>query len=108
MVYPGLKIMQKCQCCVDESTIPPTGPNLKVVATMSVGYDHIDMAACKKRNIAVGYTPGVLTDATAELAVALLLATSRRLVEGTAILSFRCWKLLYMNCIIRGTLSFCL
>ena len=54
---------------------------------MSVGYDHIDMAACKKRNIVVGYTPEVLTDATAELAVALLLATSRRIVEGMMTLS---------------------
>ena len=49
---------------------------------MSVGYDHIDLAACKKRNLPVGYTPEVLTDATAELTVGLLLATSRRLVEG--------------------------
>ena len=100
IVYPGLKIMQNCQCCIDESAVPRTGPNLKVIGTMSVGYDHIDLAACKKRNIAVGYTPGVLTDATAELAVALLLATSRRLIEGTTILSFRCCKLLYLNCVI--------
>ena len=49
---------------------------------MSVGYDHVDVEACKKRGIKVGYTPGVLTDATAELAVSLLLATSRRIVEG--------------------------
>lgn len=58
------------------------GPQLKVIGTMSVGYDHIDLAECKARNIPVGYTPEVLTDATAELTVALLLATSRRIVEG--------------------------
>uniref|UniRef100_A0A915EDC0 D-isomer specific 2-hydroxyacid dehydrogenase catalytic domain-containing protein n=1 Tax=Ditylenchus dipsaci TaxID=166011 RepID=A0A915EDC0_9BILA len=53
--------------------------NLKVVATMSVGYDHVDVAECKKRGIVVGNTPGVLTEATAELGMALLLATSRRI-----------------------------
>ena len=47
-----------------------------------MGYDHLDLVECKKRNIPVGYTPDVLTDATAELTVALLLATSRRLTEG--------------------------
>ncbi len=49
---------------------------------MSVGYDHVDVADCKKRGIPVGYTPDVLTDATAELTVSLLLATARRLHEG--------------------------
>jgi len=49
---------------------------------MSVGYEHLDMSECRARNIVVGYTPDVLTDATAELTVALLLATSRRLIPG--------------------------
>lgn len=49
---------------------------------MSVGYDHVDVKECAKRGVKVGYTPGVLTGATAELTVALLLATSRRLKEG--------------------------
>lgn len=49
---------------------------------MSVGYDHLDLKEIKKRDIKVAYTPDVLTDATAELAVALLLATSRRLLEA--------------------------
>lgn len=49
---------------------------------MSVGYDHIDMTECRERNIPVGFTPDVLTNATAELTVGLLLATSRRLIEG--------------------------
>ncbi|KAI0240968.1 Glyoxylate reductase/hydroxypyruvate reductase [Lamellibrachia satsuma] len=69
---------------IDDAVLEAAGPNLKVIGTMSVGYDHIDMASCKKRNIVVGYTPEVLTDATAELAVALLLATSRRIVEGAS------------------------
>lgn len=58
------------------------GPSLKVVGTMSVGYDHIDLQACKARGIPVGYTPDVLTDATAELTVTLLLTVARRIVEG--------------------------
>jgi len=56
--------------------------NLKVIGTLSVGYDHIDLAECKRRGIRIGYTPGVLTEATAELGVALLLATSRRILEA--------------------------
>lgn len=49
---------------------------------MSVGYDHVDVEACKDKSIKLGYTPDVLTYATAELTVSLLLATSRRLSEG--------------------------
>lgn len=65
---------------------------LKVVATMSVGYDHLDLEALKERNIKVGYTPGVLTDATADLTVAVLLATSRRLLEGNMALKSGNWS----------------
>ena len=50
---------------------------------MAVGYDHLDLPAIKERNIKVGYTPDVLTQATAELTLALLLATSRRLFEAS-------------------------
>ncbi|CAH1776437.1 unnamed protein product, partial [Owenia fusiformis] len=67
---------------IDDELLEIAGPQLKVVGTMSVGYDHVDIEACKKRNIPVGFTPNVLTDSVAELTVALLLATSRRLVEG--------------------------
>ncbi|RZC42397.1 glyoxylate reductase/hydroxypyruvate reductase [Asbolus verrucosus] len=56
---------------------------LKVISTMSVGYDHLDVGEIKKRNIKIGYTPNILTDATAELTIALLLATSRRLLEAS-------------------------
>lgn len=62
--------------------IIPEGSNLQVVSTMSVGYDHVDLEACAQRGIKVGFTPNVLTNAAAELTVALLLATSRRLKEG--------------------------
>ena len=56
--------------------------SLRVVATLSVGFDHIDIEECRRRGIAVGNTPDVLTDAVAELTIALLLATARRLMEA--------------------------
>lgn len=56
-----------------------TGPSLKVVSTMSVGYDHIDLATAKEKNIQIGYTPDVLTDATADLTVMLVLAAARHM-----------------------------
>ncbi|XP_017264900.1 glyoxylate reductase/hydroxypyruvate reductase b [Kryptolebias marmoratus] len=68
---------------IDAELLDAAGPNLKVISTMSVGYDHLFLQELKKRGIRVGYTPDVLTDAVAELTVALLLTTSRRLVEAT-------------------------
>jgi glyoxylate reductase len=59
-------------------------PNLRAVANMAVGTDNIDLAAAAARGIAVGNTPDVLTDATADLAIALMLAVTRRLPEGVA------------------------
>ena len=58
------------------------GKRLRVVSSLSVGVDHIDVAECTKRGIPVGHTPGVLTEATADLAFALLMAAARRLEEG--------------------------
>lgn len=58
------------------------GPQLKVIATMSVGYDHIDVEAVKSRNILIGYTPDVLTDATADLTILLTLGAARRIKEA--------------------------
>lgn len=57
-------------------------PLLRVVANVAVGYDNIDVAACTARSVTVTNTPGVLTDATADLAMALVLMTTRRLGEG--------------------------
>ncbi|XP_068617762.1 glyoxylate reductase/hydroxypyruvate reductase [Battus philenor] len=67
---------------IDKELLDAAGSALKVVATISVGYDHIDVKECKNRGIRIGYTPDVLTDATAELTLALLLSTSRRLPEA--------------------------
>ena len=57
-------------------------PKLRVVSNMAVGYDNVDVAACTARGIPVGNTPGVLTDATADLTMALLLAAARRIDEA--------------------------
>ncbi|XP_017890586.1 glyoxylate reductase/hydroxypyruvate reductase [Ceratina calcarata] len=77
---------------IDEEVLDSAGPRLKVVASMSVGVDHLNLPALKARNIKVGYTPGILTDATAELTVALLLATSRRLIEANRAIYKGEWK----------------
>ncbi|CEG37153.1 glyoxylate reductase hydroxypyruvate [Plasmopara halstedii] len=66
---------------VDDKVLDAAGPSLRVVSTMSVGYDHIDVEACKARNVRVGYTPEVLSNTTAETAVALTFAAKRRLFQ---------------------------
>ena len=68
---------------VDEAVLA-RAPRLKVVSNMAVGVDNIDVEACTRRGIPVGHTPGVLTDATADLTMALLLAAARRLTEAVA------------------------
>lgn len=77
---------------IDAEILNKAGKNLKIIATMSVGYDHFDVAEIKKRGIKMAYTPDILTDATAELAVALLLATSRRLLEANEEAKTGGWK----------------
>lgn len=67
---------------IDDELLEAAGPSLKVVSTLSVGYDHIDVNACRKRNIAIGNTPGVLTETSADLTVGLLLTTARRIPES--------------------------
>jgi lactate dehydrogenase-like 2-hydroxyacid dehydrogenase len=67
---------------IDGELLDAAGPQLRVVSTMSVGYDHVDVTACAARGVAVGNTPGVLTETTADLTLALLLATARRLPEA--------------------------
>lgn len=58
-------------------------PQLRVVSNMAVGVDNVDLAACTRRGIPVGHTPGVLTEGTADLTMALLLAAARRLPEAS-------------------------
>lgn len=67
-------------------------PRLKVVANMAVGYDNIDVAECTRRGIVVTNTPGVLTETTADLAFALILAAARRITEAERYLRQGQWK----------------
>lgn len=67
---------------VDAQVMDAAGPGLKVVSNFAVGYDNIDVPAATERGIPVGNTPGVLTETTADLAFALLMAVARRIVEG--------------------------
>jgi glyoxylate reductase len=66
---------------IDEAVLD-AAPGLRVIANYAVGTDNVDLAACATRGVAVGSTPDVLTDATADLALALLLAIARRLPEA--------------------------
>jgi glyoxylate reductase len=66
-------------------------PALRVVANVAVGYNNVDVAAARARGVVVANTPGVLTDATADLTWALILACARRLVEGVALVRSGAW-----------------
>ena len=67
---------------IDAEVLDRAGPQLRVVSQMAVGVDNIDVPACTARGITIGHTPGVLTETTADLAFALLLAGARRVVEA--------------------------
>lgn len=69
--------------------------NLKVISTYSVGFDHIDVEYAKKRKIRIGYTPEVLTDATADLAFSLILDVTRRVSEGDRLIRKGNWSQIF-------------
>jgi lactate dehydrogenase-like 2-hydroxyacid dehydrogenase len=77
---------------IDAGIMEAAGPRLKVISSFSVGIDNVDVAAASERGIPVGNTPGVLTDATADMAFALLLAAGRRIVEGAQGVRTGRWK----------------
>jgi glyoxylate reductase len=75
-----------------DTAVLNAGKRLRIVATMAVGYDNIDVAAATKRGILVTNTPGVLTETTADLTFALLLAAARRIVEGDHLTRTGGWR----------------
>jgi glyoxylate reductase len=80
---------------IDAGLIAKAGPNLKLIANFGAGVDNIDVQAATNRGILVTNTPGVLTEDTADMTMALILAVPRRLVEGVAALEedrFRGWS----------------
>lgn len=74
---------------VDDELLDAAGPQLRVVANVAVGYNNIDVPACRARSVVATNTPGVLTAATADLAIALILMSTRRLGEGERIIRSR-------------------
>lgn len=75
-----------------DAPLMDAAPKLKVISNCAVGYDNIDVKAATERGIIVGNTPGVLTETTADLAFALLMATARRIPEATRFVRAGKWK----------------
>ncbi len=76
---------------IDDAVLVQAGPRLKLIASFGTGVDHIDLAAARERGIAVTNTPGVLTEDTADMTMALMLAVPRRLVEGEKLIRSGAW-----------------
>src|SRR5262245_17083638 len=77
---------------IDAEVLDAAGPELAVVANLAVGFDNVDVAACSARGVVVTNTPDVLTEATADLTWALVLAASRRLGEGERLVRAGAWE----------------
>lgn len=78
---------------VDAELLDAAGAQLKAVCNVAVGYNNIDVVACKSKNVIVTNTPGVLTDATADIALSLILMVTRRLGEGERVIrSGKSWQ----------------
>lgn len=77
---------------IDAAILAHAGPNLKLIASYGAGVDHIDLKTARERGVTVTNTPGVLTEDTADMTMALILAVSRRLVEGERLVHSGGWK----------------
>ena len=77
---------------LDSGFFQNVSPTVKVIATYSVGFEHIDLEAAARRNIPVAYTPGVNNEATADIAMLLLLGASRRAYEAQELVRTGAWK----------------
>ena len=80
---------------VIDDTVLQNAKKLRVISTYSVGYDHIDLESAKKRKIKVGYTPEVLTNATADLTIGLILDLLRRITEGDRLIRAGKWRQIF-------------
>ncbi len=76
---------------IDLGVLSQAGPNLKLIASFGTGVDHIDLKTARQRNITVTNTPGVLTEDTADMTMAMILATPRRLTEGERLVRSGQW-----------------
>ncbi|HEY8169444.1 MAG TPA: D-glycerate dehydrogenase [Candidatus Limnocylindrales bacterium] len=77
---------------IDDELLDAAGSGLRVVSNFAVGFDNIDVPACTRRGVPVGNTPGVLTETTADLAWALLMAAARRIPEGVDYVRAGRWR----------------
>ena len=76
---------------IDAELLASAGPALRLIASLGTGVDHVDLAAAQQRGIIVTNTPGVLTEDTADMTMALILAVSRRLAEGERLIRSGGW-----------------
>ena len=76
---------------IDAGLLAQAGPRLKLMANFGAGVDHIDMDAARQRGILVANTPGVVTEDTADMAMALVMAVTRRIPEGLALMQSGEW-----------------
>ena len=84
---------------IDDELLTAAGPQLKSVSNVAVGYNNIDVPACENRGVLVTNTPGVLTEATADIAMSLILMATRRLGEGERVIRAQepwQWGMFYM------------
>ncbi|MCF8554813.1 MAG: D-glycerate dehydrogenase [Candidatus Nanopelagicales bacterium] len=84
---------------IDDELLDAAGPQLQSVSNVAVGYNNIDVPACEKRGVLVTNTPGVLTEATADIAMSLILMATRRLGEGERVIRAQApwqWGMFYM------------
>jgi len=77
---------------IDAAVLAQAGPNLRLIASFGTGVDHIDLATARQRGITVTNTPGVLTEDTADMTMALILAVARRLAEGERLIRAGVWQ----------------
>ena len=77
---------------IDAEVLAAAGPALRLIASFGTGVDHVDLATAQQRGIIVTNTPGVLTDDTADMTMALILAVSRRLAEGERLIRSGGWS----------------
>lgn len=100
-LYDGARLAEASKDCdaimcaagdpLNAETIAKLANSVKMIATFSVGYEHVDVAAATKRGIKVSNTPDVLTDATADITLLCLLGAARRAHEGTTMLRTHSW-----------------
>lgn len=92
---------------IDKELLDKAGPNLKAISTLSVGYDHCDLAQLKERGVKLSNTPDLLTSATAEIAALLYLAAARRAAESVRFVERGQWPqvggCLNFDCVVLNT-----